>query len=199
MERGAGTASSAFADNAVLFFHKAVLFRAFFENSIMTHVRSASTDICARPGLFSPWSILYPPWNLQPQSVPHAHYFTRAICSPVPTQFLSVCPCSSQKSPSAPGAAAFHGFWGGLWRQPGWWGLHTLHELHPPLWITRASAPDDTKSWLNAHFCSRKCVIHQHNSVGPQCKEVRKHLSINASQVKNLPISSAKQHLTHIF
>lgn len=108
MERGAGTASLAFADNAVLFLHKAVLFRAFFENSIMTHVQSASMDICARPGLFSPWLILYPHRILN-HSLFHMLIISQGgICSPVPTQFLSVCP--SQKSPSAPGAAAFHGF-----------------------------------------------------------------------------------------
>lgn len=123
------------------------------------HMCKVHMDICARPGLFSPWLILYPHRILN-HSLFHMLIISQAgICSPVPTQFLSVCP--SQKSPSAPGAAAFHGFWG-LWRQLGWRGLHTLHELYPPLWITRASAPDDTKSWLNAHFCSRKCVIHQH-------------------------------------
>lgn len=99
MERGAGTASLAISDNAVLFFHKAVLFRAFFENSIMTHVQSASMDKCAPPGLFSPWLIFHPPQPPQPQSVPHAHYFTRRNMQCCPTQFLSVCPCSSQKSP----------------------------------------------------------------------------------------------------
>lgn len=111
MERGAGTASLAIADNAVLFFHKAVLFRAFFENSIMTHVQSVSLDKCAPPGLFSLWLIFYPSQPPQPQSVPHTHYFTRRNVQSCPTQFLSVCPCSSQKSPSTPGAAAFHRFW----------------------------------------------------------------------------------------
>lgn len=45
MERGAGTASLAIADNAVLSSHKAVLFRAIFENSIMTHVQSAWINV----------------------------------------------------------------------------------------------------------------------------------------------------------
>lgn len=61
MERGAGTASSATTDNAVLFFHKAVLFRALFGNSVTTHMQSTSTDTCAPPGLFSPQLIFQPP------------------------------------------------------------------------------------------------------------------------------------------
>lgn len=152
MERGAGTASLAFADNAVLFLHKAVLFRAFFENSIMTHVQSAHGYMCSSRIVFTMVNTL-PPQNPQPQSIPHAHYFTRrnmqscphtvSLCLPLP----KVTKCS----------------WGSSFS----WILRTLkaarmHELYPPLWITRASAPDDTKSWLNAHFCSRKCVIHQH-------------------------------------
>lgn len=89
MERGAGTASLTIADNAVLLSHKAVLFRAIFENSIMTHVQSVSMDKCAPPGLFSPWLIFCPPQPPQLQSVPQAHYFTRRNMQSCPTQFLS--------------------------------------------------------------------------------------------------------------
>lgn len=90
MERGAGTASSATADNAVLFFHKAVLFRALFGNSMTTHVQSASMDACAPPGLFSPWLIFYPPRPPQPRSVPYVRYvISRDIQSHPHT--VSVC------------------------------------------------------------------------------------------------------------
>lgn len=61
MERGAGAASLATTDNAVLFFHKAVLFRALFRNSMTTHVQSTSMDACTPPGLFSPQLVFHPP------------------------------------------------------------------------------------------------------------------------------------------
>lgn len=137
MERGAGTASLAIADNAVLFFHKAVLFRAFFENSIMTRVRSASLGKCAPPGLFSLWLIFYPPQPPQTQSVPHTRYFTRRRNKQsCPTQFLSVCPCSSQKSQALLGQLLFVDFEAALKAAGMVWGSHILHELHPSLWIT---------------------------------------------------------------
>ena len=75
MERGAGAASLATANNAVLFFHKAVLFRALFGNSMTTHMQSASRDTCGPPGLFSPRLIFHPPRPPQPRSVPYVHYF----------------------------------------------------------------------------------------------------------------------------
>jgi len=93
MEGGAGAASSASTDNAVLFFHKAILFRALSRNSMTTHMQGTSTDACAPLGLFSPWLIFHPPRPPQPRSVPYVHYFIsrdlhscpHSFCLPVPT------------------------------------------------------------------------------------------------------------------
>lgn len=90
MAKGAGAASSAAADSAVLFFHKAVLFRALFENSMTTHVQSASMDTCAPAGLFSPQLIFHPSRPPQPQSVPYAHYFMSRDIQSCP-HTVSVC------------------------------------------------------------------------------------------------------------
>jgi len=60
MERGASPASLAAADNALLFLHNAILFRALFGNSMTTCMQSARVDACAPAALFSLLLIFHP-------------------------------------------------------------------------------------------------------------------------------------------
>lgn len=92
-ERGASPASSATADNALLFPYNAVLFRALFGNSMMTCMQSARVDACAPLVLFSPWLIFHPPRPPKQLSAPYVHDFIEqgytvlsihSFCLPVP-------------------------------------------------------------------------------------------------------------------